>query len=734
MTLRDTLKNRHRDSRWIIGGLVALLLALSAIYYVIGRRAELPAEVAANRVLLLAIWYVNLVLILAIIYVLFRNLIKLIIDRRNRRLGSKFGTRLVATYIGLALLPGLLLFVYGSELLQGWVDQWFNEPEIRQVLQQGHDVAQELNLMIEQARRRDARRVLGEIADFDLETARRRPQLTRRLGNYLAELELDYLGVYRGTDFVEAVLDSQSGLRDLPEPDRRFLLEALTGGEAIRVASITGAPGRLILAAVAEQRGEPETRRLVVAGTVLAPLLTRDSAQLIESYQSYRQLEVRKGEIEASYLLTFLMVTLLVLLGASWVGLYLARRLTEPIQALAEGTRRVSEGELDYRVEVAAADELGVLVESFNRMTGELERSKQLLEETNRELLAANERLAEERAGIGAVLQSVAAGVISVGEDGRILTCNGAALEMLRQRADEVIGRTPAETWRDEERGKLVSLFAADDDSAQATRQLRLVVGGEWKTLGTTVTTMRDAEGRERGRVMVIEDDTELIQAQQTAAWREAARRIAHEIKNPLTPIKLAAERMQHHNRRRSDELGTTVEEGVEIIVREVHAMQAMVDEFSRFARMPRPHPARVELAPLIEETVQLYQGIKPGVEVAGEVEPREASGWLDQEQIKRALMNLLDNAVEVTEAPGRVHVATVKDDGHLSIRISDSGPGIPPEARSKLFLPYFSTKGRGTGLGLSIVHRIVSDHHGTITVADNQPHGTVFIIDLPQA
>ena len=734
MALRDTLRNRHKDSRWIVGGLIGLLLLLSAIYYVIQRRDELPAEVAANRVLLLAIWYVNLVLILAIVYVLFRNLIKLIIDRRNRKLGSRFGTRLVATYIGLALLPGLLLFVYGSELLQGWVDRWFNEPEIRQVLQQGHDVAQELNLMIEQSRSRDARRVLGEIADFDLQNARRRPQLTRRLSVYLTELELDFLGVYVGTDFVEAVLDSQSGLRDLPEPDRRFLLEALTEGEAIRVTSYAGAPGRLILAAAASKGGEPETRRLVVAGTMLAPLLTRDSAQLIESYQSYRQLEVRKGEIEASYLLTFLMVTLLVLLGASWVGLYLARRLTEPIQALAEGTRRISEGELDYRVEVAAADELGVLVESFNRMTSELERSKQLLEESNRELVDANERLAEERAGIGAVLQSVAAGVISVGDDGRILTCNGAALEMLRQRADEVIGRTPAEAWQDEERGKLVALFAGSEESPQAVRQLRIVVGGEWKTLETKVTSMRDPEGKERGQVMVIEDNTELIQAQQTAAWREAARRIAHEIKNPLTPIKLAAERMLHHHRQGTNEIGKSVEEGVEIIVREVHAMQGMVDEFSRFARMPRPHPARVELGPLIDETVQLYQGIKPGVEVGGVVEPEDASGWLDQEQIKRVLINLLDNAVEATVAPGEVGVAFVKHDRHLSIRISDSGPGIPPEAKRKLFLPYFSTKGRGTGLGLSIVHRIISDHHGTITVADNEPHGTVFVIDLPQA
>ncbi len=731
MALRDTLRSRRKDGRFIFGGLAVLLVLLSLIYYAIQRRAELPADVAANRVLLLAIWYVNLVLILTILYVLFRNLFKLLVDRRNRRLGSKFGTRLVATYIGLALVPGLLLFLYGSELLQGWIDQWFNEPAIRRVLQQGHDVAQELNSMVERNRRRDAAAVLTEIAGFDLAEPRRRPQLARQLQRHLEELEVDYLGVYVGTDFVHGVINSQSGLRDLPEPDRRFLLEALHQGQASRVTATAASQGRLILAAVAGDGPTPEARSLVVAGTLLGPTLARDSAELIEAFQDYRQLEMRRGEIEASYLLTFLMVTLLVLLGAAWAGLYLARRLTVPIQALAEGTRRISSGDLDYRVDVAADDELGVLVESFNTMTGELERSKRLIEESNRELVAANQRLGEERAVISAVLQGVAAGVVAVGEDGRILTSNGAALEMLKQRAEEVTGKTPEEAWSDEERSKLARLFAEGQE--QTSRQLRMVIGGQWKTFDAKVTTMRDHDGRVHGRVMVLEDNTELIQAQQAAAWNDAARRIAHEIKNPLTPIKLAAERLLHRYKQGDRELGRTLEEGVEIIVREVHTMQGMVDEFSRFARMPRPHPERVDLARLVEETVHLYDGIKPGVEVASAVEPPEATGWLDQEQLKRVLINLLDNAIAATEPPGEVRVTFVKGNGRLSIAVTDTGPGIPLEARGKLFLPYFSTKGRGTGLGLSIVHRIVSDHHGTITVSDNRPHGTVFTIELPQ-
>jgi two-component system nitrogen regulation sensor histidine kinase NtrY len=232
---------------------------------------------------------------------------------------------------------------------------------------------------------------------------------------------------------------------------------------------------------------------------------------------------------------------------------------------------------------------------------------------------------------------------------------------------------------------------------------------------------------------VVLEDLTELIQAQQLAAWSEAARRVAHEIKNPLTPIRLAAERLLRKHAEGDPQLGQALEDSVEIIVREVETMKRMVDEFSRFARMPRPQPAEVDMERLLEETLHLYRDLKPGVEVAGEVAPAARQARLDGEQIKSALINLLDNAVEATAAPGQVEVRVAARDGHLEIQIADTGPGIPPEAKSKLFLPYFSTKGRGTGLGLAIVHRIVTDHHGTIRVDDNRPRGTVFTIALPQ-
>ncbi|MCZ6727717.1 MAG: ATP-binding protein, partial [Acidobacteria bacterium] len=417
-----------------------------------------------------------------------------------------------------------------------------------------------------------------------------------------------------------------------------------------------------------------------------------------------------------------------LLLAVTWVGLYLARRVTEPIEALAEGTRRVSSGELDYRVDIDAGDELGVLVDSFNAMTAALEESTQNLTSVNRQL-------AEERAVINAVLQSTAAGVIAVDEHATVLAFNGAALKMLHQYDTEVRDRPITEVWGDAERSKLAAFFdeAADRD-ARLVRSVRLMLGGDWKTFEAQVTPLRHREGQLRGHVMVLEDLTELIHAQQRAAWNDAARRIAHEIKNPLTPIKLAAERLRRRYRHGDPDLGKSLEAAVEIIVREVGQMQSMVDEFSRFARMRRPQPAQVDLERLVDETLRLYDGLKEGVTVGGGVEPEASSAWLDGEQVKQVLINLIDNAVEAIEPPGDVRVSVERNNGVLRIRVADTGRGIPPETREKLFLPHFSTKGRGTGLGLSIVRRIIAEHHGTIRVSDNHPVGTVFTVDIPQS
>ena len=752
MSLRDRLYRQGKNTRTLLFGLVGLLCVFTAIFYLLQRDREMPAYLVTNRVLLFVLWYVNVVLILAILFVLLRDLFKLFLERRHRILGSKLKSKLVATYVGLSLFPVLTLFVIATELLQGSIDRWFATP-VRPVLEQGNAVAQALIDRIQGSCESAARRVLADLDRIDLSREEERERLGNRLRSMLGENDLDFLAVYEGADFVLGTVDSRSGISDLPEPGSDLLGEAATEGRAVRTVEPPGGRGRLVLAAVAglaEAEGgeagaatsdaapqdplapepaEPKPR-IVVAGSLLDPVLAERTERLVEAFQNYRQLEVQKEDLRASHLLIFLMVTLLILLASTWTGLYLARRVTVPILALAEGTRRISDGDLDHRVEVPADDELGVLVASFNRMTEELQRS-------NRALQTTNERLAEERALVAAVLENVAAGIVSIDGAGRIFTCNGAALQMLHQKEDEVVGKTAAEAWSDPERSKLAALLANLPEpwtgrDRRSAREVQMVVGGDWKTFEVKVTPIRDAAGS-RGRVLVLEDLTELIQAQQLAAWNEAARRVAHEIKNPLTPIRLGAERLLEKHRRGDPALGPAIEEAADIIVREVENLQGMVDEFSRYARMPRPRPARLDLAKLIDETCHLYRDVKVGVPVLCETgsEPLPAV-WLDGEQIRRALINLIDNGVEATDPPGRVTVSVEVAEGHLEIRVADSGRGIPAESKDKLFLPYFSTKGRGTGMGLAIVHRIVTDHHGKIRVEDNRPTESVFTIELP--
>ncbi len=741
MKLLDSFHRRRKDTRFILRMLAVLLVCGTVVFYLLQKSRDLPTLLVANRVLLFVLFYINVVLILAVLFVLARSLFKLLLERRARILGAKFSTKLVATYVGLSLVPVLVLFVYANVLLQQSVERWFAAP-VESVLHQGSAVAENLLRLTQQDTLHQARILAADLAGLEIDRPRQRARLDRRLQPALGRENLDFLGVYREADFVTAIVDPDAGLGDLPEPHRSLLLEAATGGEQTQVIPPPRGEGALVLAAVPIP-GTVPPGGVLVAGRLLPPEVATQTGQLIAAYQQYRQLETQKPELKTSQVLIFLMVTLLVLLASTWVGLYLARQVTVPIQALAEGTRLISGGDLAHRVDVPADDELSVLVSSFNEMTAELERSRLLLEEGNQELSTANRRLDEERGLLVAVLQSVAAGVIAVDRNERVFLCNDAALAMLRQGETEVRDQPIREIWADSERRKLLPLLDSEagggadggervETTAQrASHQVRLVLGGEWKTFEVKRAALREPDGSPLGQVLVLEDLTELIKAQQLAAWNEAARRIAHEIKNPLTPIQLAAERVLRRHQQGQD-VGEALEDGVRIIVREVETLKAMVDEFSRFARMPRPQPAEVDLQAMVEETVKLYRSVKPGVEVASAVDPQAAHAWADPEQLRGALINLLDNAVEATDAPGRVDVRTARTDGRVQLVVADTGRGIPAEAKEKLFLPHFSTKGRGTGLGLAIVHRVVADHHGTIRVEDNPPRGTTFTIELP--
>jgi len=748
VALAEQILRNRKDARWIGGGMVFLLVICGVIYYLLLRGKGLPAEMASDKLLLFVLWYINITLILSILFVLVRSLFRLLLERHNRILGSKFKTKLVITSIALSLIPAFILFNFASRLLLDSFDQWFTLP-VDEVVSQAADTARALSDQIERTAQRDARRVLGEIAEFDLEDLEQRPALQHRVQELHEELQLHYLAIHDGSELIHSTADPLSGIQRVPSLRSTFLKEAVEKGEAIDVEDSLDVEGRLILAAASRQRvtapgdaapaGDAQLEEVaegaddeaeytvVVAGIVLPPDIAEKSENLLLAHQNYLQLRVRKEDLRAAYLLNLLMVTLLVVLAFSSIGLRLARRITEPIQALANATHRISTGDLDHRIEVAVDDEIGVLVDAFNHMTDELRSNRELVDRKSRELLHNNKRIAT-------VLQNVAAGVISISPAGNILTCNGAALEILRQRADDCIGRTIQDAWVDRERRKLVELLEEDFTiGGQLHCQLHMVLGGVWKTLEVKVTTLPGTEAQAiGGRVVVLEDLTELIHAQKMAAWNEVARRIAHEIKNPLTPIRLTAERLARKYKQGDPSFGQALEEGSKIIVREVTSLKAMVDEFSRYARMPRPQPQDVDLGKMAGDIIILYQSLKPGVLVTSDIGEKATSVRFDPEQLKSVLINLLDNAIDATESPGEVVLSSVPRNGTIRISVADTGKGVRMEDKEKLFLPYFSTKGRGTGLGLAIVERIVSEHNARIFITDNQPRGAVFSVEVP--
>jgi two-component system nitrogen regulation sensor histidine kinase NtrY len=709
---------------------MVLLVVFTTLFTALQHDRNLPEVLVADRVLLFFLRNVNALLILVILFSLSRSLFKLWTERRAGAFGSRFKTKLLTTYIGLSLVPVLLLFLYASELLKGAVDRWFSKP-LEVVLETGAEIGRSLHEEILQRCRRDAARLATELArdTFWKETSSPEP-LTRRLLSWRNELEADVVAVFDRTEFVQAVVDPASGLESLPELGRRFLLEILDQGTSSRILELPTNRGRLLLSGVAApQMAGRRIRPLVVVGVRLDPLAASRTARLIEAYQSYRKLEVQKAQFKTSYSLLFLLITCLILLASAWTGLYLSRRLLTPILALAEGTRRISEGDLDHRIDVVADDEVAIVIESFNRMAEELERNRKELESREIALVESNRALENERQLLATVLERLAAGVLAADAEGKILVTNRAAARALGRGNLPTPGSSLLDWLDPRSHGPVLQAFHASD--VEASRTASWIVDGQRRTFELRVADIPALAGVV-GRVLVLEDLTDQIRFQQQAAWSEVARRIAHELRNPLTPIRLAVERIQARCPTDNPAFRELVEESTRVVVREVEVFQNLVEEFGNYARMPGPRFAPTELDRLAKEVVALYRDLKPGVTVVARAETPLEPVWVDAAQIRRALLNLLDNAVEATDPPGSIEVRLRLEAGIAVIQVADTGRGIPPEDRDKLFLPFFSRKGRGTGMGLAIVHRIVRDHGGEIRVEPQEPRGTIFRIELP--
>ncbi|MBI1951505.1 MAG: HAMP domain-containing protein [Acidobacteria bacterium] len=729
--------SRIRVDRLLRSGILVLLLVFLAGYVLLRKATNFSWLYITNSVLLSSLFLINAILILTLLTLLMRNLIKALVERRRGILGSRFRTKLVFSLLMLWLVPSMIIFWAALHLIQRSVDRWFNDPMDRLT-----EASQQIvETYYGDARKRGAA-FAGEVARRLEEAGPAAPEaragVHEVLGGLLREYHLDLVALDPGRGPPYLVVDPHvPATGDLREIPANLRLQAFRGEPFTWMSEYRG--GMLIRCGHPVRSGPDGRPGAVAIVGIYAPRdLARLAAYVSRSNEDYRQIRAQKGLIKRIYVLVFALITLVVLFSVTWVGLYLARRITDPIQSLLHGTREISSGNLDYRVEVDAGDELGILVDSFNSMTAELKAGKQTIEKRNLELSASNRELMERRRYIETLLDSVTVGVVSSDRGGRVTTVNRAALRLLAlDQGTGLIGGPLAELLPPEGRPAIQDLVSEvlAGGGQSAARSLELSIAGTSCSLAASATSLRDEAGEPIGVLLVLEDLTDLMRAQKIAAWREVARRLAHEIKNPLTPIQLSAERIRKKYAERGGGLDEIVEEGTAAIVREVATLKNLVDEFTRFARLPAPNPVATSLQEVIAASLSLYNDMHSQVTIRPICDPGLPPVLLDADQIKRVLVNLLDNAVEAMGGQGTVTVEARRDpSGAVRLEVADDGPGIREEDRDRLFLPYFSTKKKGTGLGLAIVHRIVSDHHGRIRVEDNRPRGARFVIELPAA
>jgi two-component system nitrogen regulation sensor histidine kinase NtrY len=728
---------RRRKERYIVAFLILIISTLTTYLFIKGFNLGLDLPIA-NSILIFALIDLNVILLLLVLFLTIRNIVKLVFERRKGIMGAKLRTKLVLAFITLSLLPTAVLFFVSVQFISTSVENWFNLP-IEKSLKNSLEVGQGYyNRIIEEmlSYGNDLSRLITYQGYTLLSKTEPVEKLIseKRLEHRLAGIKVFSQNMQLRTFSQDEKLD----LAPFKDPGGDILKKVFeTGSDNHEIQSSTH--GQLVSAIVpvfSKTESKAVVGILVLQKFIPGAFVNRLNA-ISGGLEEFKQFRLLKKPIKIVHLMTLSIVTLLIIFSALWFGFFLSKGITVPIQELAEGTHRVASGDYDFSIDLEAKDEIGVLVNSFNQMTLDLRESKRQLENTNEELRKSNVEIEQRRAYMEIVLANVAAGVVAADPEGRIFTINKSAAKMLNIRAETIVGKRYDEVLS-KDYVKLVNELFQNRTLLRKgfiKRQIRLFLENKTLSLLVTLNLLRDDRGRELGLVAVFEDLTDIEKAQRMAAWREVARRIAHEVKNPLTPIQLSAQRLK---KRYASKIGAeeakVFEECTDMIIDQVEGLKRLVNEFSSYARMPAPSLTKNSVEQIIEEALSLYKEAQKDVKIVFRASGDMPEMKVDREQLRRSMINLMDNAMDAVDGKGEISVDLSFDQDLQTARIevADNGKGIPSEYKPRVFEPYFSTKKHGTGLGLAIVSNIISDHSGTIRVEDVKPKGTKFIIELP--
>ncbi len=719
-------------------GLIILVTALAVLLFAFfeTRLPQLSSSSSfSNNIIFFLLINLNIILLVLLVFLVARNLLKLLFERRRRVLGAHLRTRLVLAFLAVSLFPAVLIFLVALGFMTSSIENWFNV-QVESSLSGSLEIAQSYYRYASGNALYHAREVADHIQTGQLLEGDKAEELRRFVGVKQREYNVGAVEVFDAERTLRAAAhpDEVPGEATLG-PGSALLTGALAGRSETRIDSLGASD---IIRGAVPVFGASGVAGAVVVDYFVPESVAGRSADIARSYQEYRQLKILKQPITSNYIVTLVLVTVLVIFCGTWMGFYLAKGVTVPIQKLAEGTREVAQGNWQYRIHLADATQVAPdgeftsLVASFNQMTADLE--------------TINLELEKRRRYIETILAHMTAGVVSLDEAGMVTTVNEAAERLLGIERAMAVGRPLPEVFARNDLAPARELLAEvragvarGNHPLRVVRQMRIVVGGRAVTLVLTATVLRDDAGQPLGAFLFCEDVTEIVKVQRMEAWREVARRIAHEIKNPLTPIQLSAQRLHKRYASRLTDDGALFEECTRTIIQQVEELKTLVNEFATFARMPAGQHSPEDLNALVEEAMVLFREGHREIKFAFDPDPTLPLLPLDREGIKRAMINMLDNAVAACEATGnggeaRIDLRTRYHRAHgiVALEVADTGCGIAPEVRPRLFEPYFSTKVGGTGLGLAIVSTIVADHQGFVRVKANEPRGSRFVVELP--
>ncbi len=737
-------RSRKRTALLLAAGVFVLLSALIALnaFNTNGIRFLTP-QTTGEILAFTATSVLAFLTLMALLILLLRNIVKLYLDERSRALGSRLRTRMVVGAAVIALLPAAFMVLFSFVLMNRSVDRWFSQPtsELRQnsvrvVYQLAHYAAANARL--------EAQAIAASGAMDGDPSAALAVLRSRRItleGGFVAVYAADYstlLGYQLPSpEAARSVLPWMDDGATQPTPLRGNLSHDL-----LTVAQRTDEPV-LIVGSQEFVTGLTVTSggHVVVVGLPLPPGLSESANQIREGASQYWKLFRSRNRIRSTYLFMLLLITALVFFSSMWLALFLSKQITRPVEALADAMDEIAEGKLERRIAVDSSGEMAELVSAFNHMAQDLESSRKLAESASEQISNANRRLDERRRELETILETIPSGVATLDRNGIVMMANRAFSTLMHQPEEQFLtGQLVTHIFPQECVEELERLIRRSRRMGAAAAELEIkskssTLRPSTPHLAVTCARLDLGDGQD-GTIVVVEDATELLRAQRQMAWKEAAQRIAHEVKNPLTPIGLSAERMLRHLEKPTQETPAVLRKCSEVILSSVASLRALFDHFAALAEFPAPQPRRCEINPIVEDALKMFAGRMDGITLRVDLQPHLPPVMVDVEAIRRSLANLIDNAAEAMQE-SLLKVLTVTsslttDGSQIEIAIGDTGSGLTEEIRERLFLPFYSTKQRGSGLGLSIAAKIAQDHHGSIRAEKNSPKGARFLLCLP--